>query len=852
MLEQKTDEQKTEAPPLSPVQEMEGDSLFDRYRRTGAYQEIDTQLKPFGYDFFASSSVQSMSARKDLPVAPDYIVGPGDEVNIVLWGRVTAQYNLVIDKDGKIIIPQIGPLNVAGMTYEQMATEVIKKVEQIVGANVNVTLGTLKSIQVFVTGDIKRPGSYTLDSFSTITAALLSAGGPSHIGSLRNIQLKRNNKVIAEMDFYAFLLKGDKSKDLILKSGDVVFVPTVGALAGIAGNVRRPAIYQLKGEYDLQTLLDLSGGLIPSAYTQQIQVSRIVKNERQIVVDINDKNLSKTKEFTLQDGDLVKVFPIVDKDSNAITLSGNVKRPGKYEYKQGIKIADILKSAADLLPETDFDYGLIKRLRPPTMETELIPFDLKKVFAGDTAQNIELRSQDVIYIFSKWFFKNKPFVTVEGEVRKPGKIDLLNKMTLRDAILNSEGLARIAYRGKAAIIRVDERRQFRTIYVNLEKAMAEDPRENILLQDEDRIVVHSIDEVEFQETVSVLGNVKTPGKYQYVQGMKVSDLVFTAGNVLPSSYLGSAEIISQVIENGKIVRTEHKNIDLKKALEGDPEHNRALKPYDTLTVKKLSDWGEDRLATISGEVLFPGTYKISKGEKLSDLIQRAGGYSENAYLRGAVFSRERVKQLQQKNIDEMVDRLERQLLVSAVDNQSVKTPDPQAMTAELEAKRQFLAKLREVKATGRMSIRLTDPENLKKTLFDIELDNGDSLSIPSSPNSVQVIGAVYNQSAFIYDKEMTVSDYIDISGGYAENADDDNVYILKVDGTAVRAKNGFAGVAWNKNASRWELASQGVESGDTIVVPEELEKINWLKEIKDITQILYQIAVTAGVLIVGL
>ncbi|NOY39734.1 MAG: hypothetical protein GXO95_05805 [Nitrospirae bacterium] len=902
-------------------------SLFDRYRTVGAYQGISTDLKPFGYEFFREASLMP---RQDISVTSDYIIGPGDEIRLMLWGRINAQYALTVDREGNINIPEIGPLSVAGMRFADMKKFIIQNAEQIVGAKANVTMGDLKSIQIFVLGEVKRPGSYTLDSFSTITNAILAAGGPTEIGSLRNIRLKRGNSTMVVMDFYDLLLKGDKSKDKVLQSGDVVFVPTVGPLVGIAGNVKRPAIYELKGKKDLKNLFDLAGGIIPTAYTQQIQVERIKRNERQVVFDVDDKDLTRSKDVMLQDADLVKVFSIVEEVRNVVYLNGNVKRAGKYELKPGMRVRDLIKDENDLLKETFFDYALVKRLSPPDLEVKLIPFDLGKViFHNDAENNIELQPEDSIYIFSKWFFLEKPFVTVEGEVRnlKTGrdseevieksaknirtklkleelkarledlkskaeemkvnetadfekmklgiealelkirkqeleatktsdkiKLGLIKNFKVRDAILSAGNLTKDAYLEKGEILRRDDDGLVSRVYFNVEKAMAEDPEENILLQAYDRIIIHSIWEEKYKQTVSIEGDVLNPGIYQFTEGMKVGDLVFAAGNVLESAYLDEVEISSQVTLNGRSVREKYKTINLRKALSGDPDNNLSLKPYDRIYVKRISEWQEELFVTVTGEVRFPGKYIIKKGERLSELIERAGGYSDKAYLRGAVFMRERVRKLQQKQIDEMVGRLERELLSTGTAQIATATSPAEAKMMKLEAeqKRRFIAKLGSVRAQGRIAVQLYPPDKLKETSYDIELEDGDSLYIPTDPMTVQVIGSVYSQNAFVYEKEKKEYNYyVDLAGGYTKNADKENVYILKANGVALKVNSGFLGLSWNRDMFRWESGSGQVESGDTIVVPEKLERVAWMRGFKDITQILYQIAVSAGVVIVA-
>lgn len=858
----KKEDEKKKAGEKKPLEEVvpkqievvaeEDKTLFERFRAIGGYQDISTLLKPFGYEFFREAAVRVVTDRKDIPVPGNYVVGPGDEVKILLWGRVNAQHNLTVDRNGNITIPQIGPTQVAGMTFEDMSKHLIKQSEQIVGGNIDITMGSLKSIPIFVLGDVRRPGAYTIGSFATMTDALLMAGGPTGIGSMRNVQLKRKGKVVKTFDLYDLFLKGDKSNDKMLEAGDVVFVPVAGSLVGIAGNVKRPAIYEIKDKHNLQTLFDLAGGIIPTAYTQQIQVERIIKNEKQVIVDIDDKHLLKAKDFLLQDADLVKVFNIVEKDENVVFVNGHVKRPGKYEYKTGMRISDIIKDSTDLLPETYYEYALIKRLVPPDIKPELIPFNLgKSIFDKDQVSNIELRPRDNIYVFSKWFFKEKPFVTVQGAVREGGRFELIDNFRVKDAILLAGGLSKEAYIKKAEIIRLNDKREYESIYFDVEKAMAGDASNNVLLRDEDKIVVHLITGYTYRQTVTVDGAVPKPGDYPYVENMTVKDLIFAGGNLTESAYLEEADISYQVVESGKSARIEHRKINLKKALEGDSEHNLALQPYSRLFVKQIPKWREMQFVTIAGEVKFPGKYMIQKGERLSSLIERAGDYTDRAYLRGASFTRIRVKAMQERNLEDVSVRLERELLAAGAEKVSAATSkeEIEAKKAEYEQKKQFIDTLKKLKPIGRFTIRLAHLRLLKGSEYDVELEEGDNLYIPTANNVVSVAGSTMFQGSFMYSEDRSYKDYIQMSGGYTSNADVDNVFILKADGTAVKPKSS---IFWNSNRSRWELAALGetareVEPGDTIVVPDKVERVAWLRDIKDITQILANVALTAGV-----
>ena len=1046
-------------------------SVFNRIRKIGEYQDVLTDLKPFGYDFFHGTEVKVLTERQDIPVPLDYMIGPGDEVNILLWGRMSAQLTLVVDRDGKITIPDIGPVQVAGMTFGEMSKHLIAKAEQIVGTNIDISMGSTRTIPVFVLGDVERPGTYTIGALATITDALMLARGPSAIGSMRRVELRRKNRVVTKFDLYDLFLKGDKSKDVVLQAGDVVFVPVTGPLVGITGNVKRPAIYELKDRFDLQHLFELAGGIIPSAYTQQMQVERVVKNEKQIVIDINDKTLAKVRDFVLQDADLIKVFSIMDVDANAVYLRGNVKRPGKYSFAPGMKIRDLINQPEDLQSEAHMDYALIKRENPPNREAVLIPFNLGKlILQNDEAYNYDLAPKDQIFVFHQSLFKDQPFVTLEGEVRgfeptaqekalragqyaqaapgpygqavpgqfgapavpgsvqygqpasgtysapapaqpgtaapgqynvaaprqpavspsgqygqptagsygsqvsgqpgvalpgqygqtapapygvqvpgQPGaafpdqyypynenlfeirqikdtlrfdyekdkarekdeifyllmakieeieaeiekdnrvtpgiinqlqielekagrkdlslrlgkldeklkvaiRIDLVGNMKVKDAILNAGGLTANASMESGEIIRQYPNNEFRTTYFNVARAMEGDPRDNLLLQDKDRIVIHSILEKNPRKNIFVTGDVTKPGTYQFTENMTVRDLIFKAGNVLESAYLDEAEITSVSVVNGRLGDLSHRKVNLKKALEGDAGHNVTLLPNDRLHVKQIADYHNVRFITLSGQMAFPGKYPFRKGERLSDIIERAGGFTPHAYLRGAQFTRVRVKELQQQGLKEMADRMERELLSGGAEQfaTAVSKEEIAAKQGELEQKKKFVDTLRKTRATGRMTVYVADAGKLRNTEYDFELEDGDTLYVPERNSVVNVVGSVMSQSSHLYSENLSHQDYIDASGGYSYYADASNVYILKVDGGARRLSKNFIG--WNSSRSRWEMTAYGsgvkdIEPGDTIVVPEKIERIAWLREIKDITQILMNIAVVAGVTI---
>lgn len=818
-------------------------NLFEQLALEDPNLGVAAKIEPFGKDIFTGAG---KNAPENLPVAPDYPVGYGDEIGVMLWGRVNGEYILKVSREGSITIPMVGEFIVNGLSFSEVRELITRKAKSFVGADVAVTMGRLRSIQVFVLGEVARPGAYKVNAVSTVTNAIMAAEGTASIGSLRKVELRRAGEKPRQIDFYDLLLKGDKSGDLRLRNGDVVFVPVKGPVTGVAGNVKRPAAYELKGSTSLYEALELAGGIIPTAYTQQVQVERIEHNEKRVVIDINASDAEKARSFTLKDGDFVKVLSVNGKDTNAVYLYGNVKRPGKYELKPGMKLNDLLTGFSDLLEETHLSYGIIKRLTPE-LNTMVIPFNPGALLNGDDTENQRLMPLDSIYIFSTWLFRDPPVVLIEGEVRIPGRFNIEENLTVKDLILLAGGLTKEASYGEYELYRKDRLTQEVTLRRHdLGKALAGESSENPVLQDSDVVRVHSVLETEPQKTATVYGMVNRPGVYAYASNMKVSDLVFAGGGLKESAYLIEAELASYEIEDGRTSKVSYRTIDLAKALEGDPAHNAAIKPYDSLFVRELTNWHSQQYVELKGEVKFPGRYVFKKGEKLSSVISRAGGFTTEAYLRGAVFTRESVRELQQKNLEEAIRRIEIRLLTDAsgMALSSIDAAGPAQVESALTVRKELMNRLRAAKAQGRISIELADAEKFNGSSYDVALENGDKLFVPVRPTQVQVMGAVQNPAAFIFEEGAPISKYIGKAGGYNGEADKAKIFVLKGDGTAMSKNSG----SWGMNIG---FMSSKLDPGDTVVVPEKLDKGLWLKEVKDITQILYQIAVTAGVLIVA-
>jgi protein involved in polysaccharide export with SLBB domain len=828
--------------------------IFRPYEEELPYAKPVEELHLFGHEIFARPP-ETFAPPTSMPVTEDYVLGPGDEIKVMLWGRIDAEYSLGVNRDGTVQFPRIGTISVAGMTYKDMKKLLKKKAESITGVTISVTMGRLRSITVFVVGEVRMPGAYTVSAFDTVINGLLISGGPTDLGSLRSVQLKRNGKIVTTIDFYEFLLEGDTSKDRRLQPGDVVFVPKAATLVALAGNVKRPAIYELKGDLSLNTLIDIAGGLAPSAYKQRLQIERSHQHEKQLVLDVTYTGGSSAPLFALQDGDIVRVFPIAPEKVDAVYVYGNVPRPGSHSYKLGMRVTDVIRDETELKSDTDFSYALIKRYVEPDMHAELIPINLgRAIIARDIRSNIKLKPYDEIYVFNKWIFSYKPYVRIKGEVRKPETYPLTEKMRVKDLIISAGGLNREAYLGRSHLFRTDPRTKNVTlIRFNLERVLQDYPTDNLLLQDQDEVVIHNIREYKPEEKVSIYGMVNNPGQYPLAVGMTVKDLIMAGGNLRQEAYKEKAELVRFRLVDGDLMRSEVINFNVAEAVAGDAQANLELKEFDQVFIKRIPRWLERMTVNIEGEVRYPGAYHAREGEKLSSIIERAGGFTENAYLRGAFFTRESVREIQRQRLEDMISRMEEEIAAeTGLEATGAMTREEvEAFRLSLEAKKGLLKKLREARVTGRMVVQLTALEVFKESKFDLRLEDGDSLFVPKEPQSVNVLGEVYNPTSFIYETGKRANFYLSRAGGPTGNADRGEMYIIRADGSVLSKAQGGSSYTWDPESNRWVSGGFGsaqLYPGDSVLVPRKLVKIHWIKEAKDITQILFQMAIVVGVL----
>lgn len=531
-------------------------------------------LKPFGYDLF-NGMPSTFAPATDVPVPAEYVVGPGDTIEVLLVGNTKGRYALVVGRDGRVNFPELGPIPVSGRRFDQVREELEARVRQrLIGTEASIGIGELRSIRVFVLGDAETPGSYTVSGLSTITNALFVSGGVKKSGSLRRIELKRRGATVSTLDLYDLLLRGDTSKDQRLLPGDVIFVPPVGATVGLGGEVRRPAIYELKDEVTAAELIELGGGLTPEADASLATLERINDQRARVTVDVDLGNAAGRSQ-KLRSGDTLRVPDVRPTLDDSVTVNGYVYRPGPREFRSGMRMSDVLPSVDELRPNADQRYLLVRRELPPDRRIRMFSVDLERALAqrGSPA-DIELAARDQIYVFDLESGRDRIIeplmrelrmqsrideptaeVSVAGKIKVPGQYPLEQGMTISDLLRAGGSLDEAAYGGTAELTRYEvvngESRQAELIEIDLRRVLAGDPAANIQLRPFDYLVIKEVPLWGAQEEVELRGEVKFPGRYPIHRGETLrsvmaragglTDLAFTQGAVFTREELKARE-----------------------------------------------------------------------------------------------------------------------------------------------------------------------------------------------------------------------------------------------------------------------------------------------------------------------
>ncbi|MFT5506191.1 MAG: polysaccharide export outer membrane protein, partial [Gammaproteobacteria bacterium] len=643
-------------------------------------QVVQTSLELFGYEMF-SGVAKAFAPITGAPVPQDYMIGPGDTFTVQAFSAADVQYALTVTREGMILVPESGAISVSGLTFSEAKNLISETIEkQRIGVKTVVTLSELRSIQVMLVGEVAQPGSYAVSGFSTLINALVSSGGIKRTGSLRNIQVKRSGKVIASMDLYELLLNGDDSANVYLRQGDLIFVPPIGPTVSIAGEVLRPAIYEIGKGLTVGNVLKLAGGLLPTANKAKAQIERVSNAGLYTLLQAN--LASRGNGITVNNGDLIRVLPVLNKMDSVVLLSGHVLTPGGYQWRQGMRIGDLINSSSILRQGAEFDVAMVQRENRRNKRTEVIYFNLGEALADNGSDsNIRLQSRDQVIIFdthsaraeqlSRVVLKLKreatadsPIKAVEfkGFLRHPGIYPLQPGTRLLDMVNNVGGLKGGADLDYALLARTDlttDRLYF--VQLNIRQALrTQHGDHNPLLQPKDKIYL--FDKVinrsalieapmerikretrfgQLARIVQISGAVFHPGTYPMVPGMRVEDLIKAAGGMKEEAYGIAASLSRQVLLDNEFSRTDSLSISLTRKDRLLETTDLILQSRDHLVLREKPEWVQDsKHVTIEGEVVYPGRYRIDKRETLCSLAQRVGSFTEDAYLFGSIFLRE--------------------------------------------------------------------------------------------------------------------------------------------------------------------------------------------------------------------
>lgn len=809
---------------------------------------IGKMLPIYGASLFLNPP-STFAPANNVPVTPDYIVGPGDVLQIQSWGQVTTSGRFPVDRSGDVFIPEVGTVHVAGLPFDQVQPAIQGRMSKLFhNFQLSVSMGQLRSIQVFLVGQARRPGTYTISSLSTLVNAIFVAGGPSPQGSLRHIQLKRGGKLVADFDLYDLLVRGDKSNDVAVLSGDVIYIPPVGPQVAVAGNVKVPAIYELRSaDTTVGDVLDLAAGLTSIASRDKIRVERLDENHRRSMLEVS---LDTQGRGTLvRDGDILELTAIAAEFKDAVTLRGNVANPGRYAWRPGMRVRDLFPDKESLITR---DYWLKRSQLGQPMMT-YVPTCLPTTAYGVPSLRYGIpvgdEGEDTFWKYSS-----------SQEYRALRGYPVDNR---KDAGANYIGSSPLRSFGVPGQTQQD----------------LQDPQDRLTDGSLDCSgmvpVPFYVNRLSFQngQQGSAQG-----ASVQTVQPSRAEDtsgtsLVSSAGASLGTSNRNSSANQFQPRNDVRlgepdidwsyavIERQSRENLTTsllpfnlgKLVLEGDGSQNLELLPGDVVTIFSKADirvpqTQQTRFVRLEGEFVSSGIYSVRPGETLRQLVQRAGGITPDAYLYGSEFTRESTRRVQQQRLNEYVNQIALQATTVASESasRSINAVDAAATSATQQQNQNIVNTLRQARATGRIVLEIPVDGHTVDELPDLPLEDGDRFLVPRVPSMVNVYGAVYNQNSFIYDPHRRVGDYIKQAGGANRDADKKRAYVIRAGGTVISKQysSSLRGNGFN---------SLHVYPGDTIVLPQNLDKGKTMRTIVDIAQIVGQfgIAIAAANTVLG-
>ena len=892
--------------------------------------QLDDELKDyviFGHEIF-NQELDGV-ADKNVSVPDSYVLSAGDELVLNIWGRITDSEEVFVDNNGDIFSSTFGKINIAGLTYSGLKRKISTMAKDMEGVDAQIVVSGAKTVKVLVAGSVNKPGYYVMSVYATATQSIADAGGVQDTANIRNVKIIRNGKVLKNIDYYDLLLYGiDKTSGIGFQPNDVVYVPRTEKRVLVAGAVKSEAYFELKNEKSLKDVLKLSGGFAANALKSNVTVRKVGDDYSNYVLKRLDTGNSEDMKVRIVDGDSIFVPEIKQDEKNVVFLLGNVYYPGKYEFKEGDRISDIIKSYDSIKSDSYIESAYILRKGDMRSDSEIIPFSIKDVIESKgSSGDLILQAYDEIIVINKVELTKDIYINVNGEVKTPDSYQVERDMSVYDLIVKAGGLTGESDQNRIEVVNIvdgklnmeiinvkgasktrapangyvtvhnifssdiiryveisgdvvnsgeylysdgmtifsllsnvgykltKEDQSTMLIYRKSEKSnrylMLEYDFDEMLknnadigLYPDDKIKIAKNNKFDESAVVAISGAVNSPGNFPFGEGLTIGSLIKLAGGLAQNAMTESIEIISKNIENGKVTMS-YDEVDL------DEAYLHKVKPYDKVMVKEILDVNFSSYVTLRGEVKYPGIYPIRKGERLSSVIKRAGGFADNADLYSAKLLRQSVKFEKKRILDSLVQKIEQQMLsnVNNVAATSISNTGVQSAQAMMTSQKQFIDNLKKIEPEGRLVVAFSHPRLMTGSVNDVLLENDDVIEVPVKKDTINVVGAVLNAGTFVFSDRIEWEDYVKLAGGYNRGADDDNVYIIKANGTSQRVTEAF--MDWSEEERRWEFTSftqrNNLRAGDTIIVPEKYTKVPWLRNIKDITQVMMQIAVTGGV-----
>lgn len=790
-------------------------------------------LPIFGQDLFRR--VPSTFAPVDqIPVTPDYVIGPGDELRVRVWGQVNFHADVRVDRSGDVYLPQVGQFHVAGLAYSGLNDALRKQIGRVFrNFDLTVELGQLRSIQIYVVGHARRPGAYTVSSLSTLVNALFESGGPSLQGSMRDIQVKRENNVVTDFDMYDLLLRGDKSKDVRLLPGDVIYIPAVGPQVALLGSVQKPAIYELlKGAADkpsedtLGALIQDAGGLSPLASGSRVAIERNADRQTRTTMEVAMDGVGLATE--LRDGDLIRIVPIVSQYQKTVTLRGNLANPGRFAWTPGMKLSDLIPDRESLLTRNYWwrraQFGL------PSPEFQpLAP----GVYAYQPVNPTPVPRQGqppTNYAGQPLYPNQYPNQTGYGATNQANQI---NNPNYPQTGVSSQQTTQ------------------QPIPANGQY------QDNLNYQDNTNYNYNSVP----NSAQNTNPQAQRGGPQTGQGGASGSSLAGQQTQVITENNASADQRVTVRLPAPEIdwsyaviermdpltLKTSLVPFNLGKlVIDHDATQDLPLQAGDVVTIFSQADITvpleqQTKFVRLEGEFVSAGVYSVQPGETLRHLVARAGGLTPQAYLFGSEFTRESTRVYQQQRLDDYVQSLELQIQRGALllASSAVTPQDSTAATAAASSQQGLLARLHQLRASGRIVLEVKPNSSGVDAIPDLPLQDDDRFIVPTRPASVNVVGSVYNQNSFFYRSERRVGDYLRLAGGPNRNADRHHAFVIRADGSVLSrdAENGL----WGNNFEALRL-----NPGDTIVVPEKVIGASTLRGFLNWSQVFSNLAFGAA------